>query len=192
MSLLLRGTEMVKLPVVTTSGGEAIAEVKDVIYSPDAGRVLGFTLNKRGRLRGPRKEILPLTRVHAVGRDAVMIGAADAMVPPGDAEGEPARAAAGRNVLGNEVLTDAGTRLGRVIDLVVELNNGDVIGYELQGDEELQGRAGQPLLVPLPATLAVSGDVLMVPASVQNFIRDDLSGFGSAVEDFRAQLEGDR
>jgi sporulation protein YlmC with PRC-barrel domain len=100
-----------------------------------------------------------------------------------------ASAAVGRNVLGDDVLTDTGTRLGAVTDLIVELNDGSVIGYQLQGDEQLQGRAGQELMVPLPVTLAVSGDVLLVPESVQPFIRDDLSGFGSAVDDFRQQLE---
>jgi hypothetical protein len=29
-----------------------------------------------------------------------------------------------------------------------------------------------------------------VPAAAEPFIRDDLSGFGAAVEDFRAQLPG--
>jgi uncharacterized protein YrrD len=173
---------------VTITGGEAVADTKDVIYSPDRGRVLGFTLNKRGRLRGPMKEILPLSAVHAVGRDAVMIQAVDALEAPGGTTEGDAEAAAGRNVLGNEVLTDAGTKLGTVTDLVVELNSGAVVGYQLHGDEQLQGRAGQPLMVPLPATLAVSGQVLMVPASVQEYIRDDLSGFGSAVDDFRALL----
>lgn len=189
-NLLLRATEMVGLPVVTINGGEAIADTKDVIYSPDLGRVLGFTLNKRGRLRGPAKEMLPIDRVHAVGRDAVMVADAGVLASPQDPSAQDAQDAAGRNVLGNSVLTDDGKKLGSVTDLIVEMNAGEVVGYQLEGDESLQGRSGQPLLLPLPATLAVSGEVLMVPGSVEAFIRDDLSGFGSAVDDFRAQLAG--
>jgi uncharacterized protein YrrD len=189
-NLLLRATELVGLPVVTIDAGEAIADTKDVIYSSDRGRVLGFTLNKRGRLRGPAKEMLPIDQVHAVGRDAVMVANAGALASPSDAPAQEAQDAAGRNVLGNSVLTDDGKQLGKVTDLIVEMNAGEVVGYQLAGDESLQGRAGQPLLLPLPATLAVSGDVLMVPGSVEVFIRDDLSGFGSAVDDFRAQLKG--
>ena len=100
--------------------------------------------------------------------------------------------AKGRNVLGDAVLTDAGKQLGTVRDLIVEMSpdgaKGTVIGYELDGEPSLQRAEGAPLLLPLPSTLAVSGEVLMVPADVEEFIRDDLAGFGSAVADFRARL----
>lgn len=186
-TLLMRATDLVGLPVVTISTGEAIAEIRDVVYVPDEGRVIAFTLNKRGRLAGRIKQPLPMDDVHAVGRDAVMVRDASALD-----SGERAKAVVdetkGRNVIGNVVLTDAGKQLGVVRDLIIEMTNSEVIGYELDGDPALQRAEGAPLLLPLPATLAVSGDVLMVPAVVEDFIRDDLAGFGSAVEDFRARL----
>jgi uncharacterized protein YrrD len=186
--LLMRATSLVGLPVVTTSTGEDIAETRDVIYIPDDGRVAGFTLNKRGRLAGRLKSVLAMEQVHAVGRDAVMITDAAALdAPEGDAAAKDAR---GRNVIGNQVLTDTGKELGIVRDLIVEMNRGEVIGYELGGEAALQRAEGAPLLLPLPATLAVSSDTLMVPAEVEAFIRDDLAGFGSAVADFRARLAG--
>jgi uncharacterized protein YrrD len=184
--LLMRAVTLVGMPVVTVNTGEAIAETRDVIYMPDQGRVVGFTLNKRGRLAGRLKNVLAMEQIHAVGRDAVMVQDASALdTPDGTADAKDAK---GRNVLGNTVLTDAGKQLGTVRDLVVEMSHGEVIGYELDGDPSLQRAEGAPLLLPLPSTLAVSGDVLMVPADVEEFIRDDLAGFGSAVADFRARL----
>ncbi len=192
--VLVRGTELSGLPVVSISAGEALADVKDVVYSPDEGRLVGFTLNKRGGLfAGPLKAILPMTSVHAIGRDAVMVETGAAL--DSDARSD-SRAQAHRNVLGNTVLTDGGDRLGDVTDLVVEIGvvgsvsgrAGTVVGYQLLGDPALQGRAGHQLFIPLPMALAISGTNLVVPASVEPFIRDDLSGFGGAVEDFRAQL----
>jgi hypothetical protein len=44
------------------------------------------------------------------------------------------------------------------------------------------------VLIPLPATLAVSGEKLVVPAAVTDFVADDLAGFGAAVDAFRARL----
>jgi uncharacterized protein YrrD len=185
-ALLMRAVTLVGLPVVTTSTGEDIAETRDVIYVPDKGRVVGFTLNKRGRLAGRLKNVLAMEQVRAVGRDAVMVLDSSVLDTP---EGEEAaKDAKGRNVLGNAVLTDAGKQLGTVRDLVVEMSHGEVIGYELDPDPGLQRAEGSPLLLPLPSTLAVSSDVLMVPADVEEFIRDDLAGFGSAVDDFRARL----
>ena len=189
--LLMRATSLVGLPIVTTSTGEDIAETRDVIYIPDQGRVAGFTLNKRGRFAGRLKSVLALDQVHAVGRDAVMVTDASALEAPDvPAAQAAAQDAKGRNVIGNRVLTDAGKELGVVRDLIVELNRGEVIGYELDGEAALQRAEGAPLLLPLPATLSVSSDTLMVPADVEAFIRDDLAGFGSAVADFRARLAG--
>ncbi|MFN2606642.1 MAG: PRC-barrel domain-containing protein [Acidimicrobiales bacterium] len=186
--LLVRATEIAGLPVVSVADGEALADVKDVLYHPDEGRLIGFTLNKRGFLRGPMKVVLPMSGVAAIGRDAVMVADAGACEQKGSPVAAEASASSGRNVVGNDVLTDGGHRLGTVVDIVVATDSGDVLGYELKGDPALQGQAGRPMFLPIPDTLAVSGTALMVPASAEPFIRDDLSGFGAAVDEFRAQL----
>ncbi len=190
--LLLRGTDLNGLPVVTIDAGDAVADVKDVVYSPDGGALLGFTLNNRGFFSGPMKAVLAYSDVTAIGRDAVMVADASAVEEGGATLSAVVDDSAGRNVLGDDVLTDGGKRLGKVIDVVLEVESGDIVGYELVGDETLQAHAGRPLLVPIPATLAVSGSALMVPASVEPFIRDDLTGFGAAVSEFRAELPGEK
>ncbi len=186
--LLLRATEISGLPVVSIADGEAVADVKDVVYDPDRGSLMGFTLNKRGFLKGPMKAVLPISSVAAIGRDAVMVATTDACEDKGSPVAAEVKAGAVGNVVGNDVLTDAGRRLGKVTDVVVAADSGDVLGYELEGDERLQGHAGQRLFLPIPDTLAVSGQALMVPATAEPYIRDDLSGFGAAVDEFRAEL----
>lgn len=188
--LLLRGTEIAGLPVVSVAEGEALADVKDVLYHPDEGRLLGFTLNKRGFLRGPMKAVLPIAGVSAIGRDAVMVADAGACEEQSRGTGPVAETSGGRNVIGNDVLTDTGQRIGKVTDIVVAAESGEVLGYQLEADLRFEGHAGRPMFMPIPDTLAVSGTALMVPASAEPFIRDDLSGFGSAVDEFRAQLSG--
>jgi hypothetical protein len=59
----------------------------------------------------------------------------------------------------------------------------------MHGPAVERGRSEATLLLPAGDTLAVSGETLMVPAAAADFVRDDLSGFGSAVEDFRARLK---
>jgi uncharacterized protein YrrD len=186
--LLLRGTDLHGMPVVDIDAGDALAEIKDVVYRPDGGALLGFTLNKRGFFSGPMKSVLAYADVAAIGRDAVMVAGASAVAEGGERLSEVVDDAAGRNVLGDDVLTDGGKRLGKVIDVILEVNSGEIVGYELTGDEALQAHAGRPMLVPIPATLAVSGTVLMVPESVEAFIRDDLTGFGAAVDEFRDEI----
>lgn len=187
MSMIMRAGEITGRPVVTLDTADDIAEVKDVVFSHHNGYLVGFTLNKRGWLAGPRREVLPWSHVGALGPDAVMVPAADALTMPdadefaqGDAE----------NVVGGRVITDDGTELGEVTDLVLSVDSeARVVGYEIGGETVERGPGGDRRYIPLPETFAVSGSALIVPASVTNFIRDDLSGFGGAVDEFRAQLE---
>jgi uncharacterized protein YrrD len=179
---------MIGLPVVSL-GGEDLAEIRDVVYNPDAGRLQGFTLNKRARLGGRIDEVLDWHGVVAIGRDAVMVRDPEALTAPEDASDDLASPPTDRNVIGDRVITYGGSEIGEVVDIVVELGEGAaVVGYEVVSARD----KGTRLLVPLPEQLAVSGDALVVPAEVEPFARDDLSGFGAAVEDFREKLTRDR
>src|SRR6202041_2978634 len=85
MRSLVAGSAIRGLPVVTVGGGEDVAEVRDLIYSPDAGRVVGLTLNKRGFFAGRRREVLPAEAIHAIGRDAIMVQDESSLTSPADA-----------------------------------------------------------------------------------------------------------
>ena len=87
----MRCSQITTRPVVTMAG-EAVAQIKDVVYAADGGEVAGFTLAGRGIFSG--------------------------------------------HILGAEVLTDTGTALGTVVDVIVEVGDVesrrcDVVGYEI-------------------------------------------------------------
>lgn len=188
MSLLVRATELVKRPVVTL-GGEDVAQVKDVVYDAGSGAVSGFTLNGRGLFAGPLKVGLPLAAVKAIGRNAVMI--ADDSVLTDRREVAESAAVRDRNVLGNRVVTDTGTELGTVVDVILPVGSiTDVAGYEVSPAPALRTDA-RTVFIPLPDALAVSGEVLIVPGGAVEFVSHDLAGFGGAVAAFRKQHGGD-
>ena len=196
MSMLMRAGEVAKRPVVTMAG-EDVAQIKDIVYAPGGGEVAGFTLAGRGIFSGPRKEVLAWKSVAALGPDAVMILSEDVLLPPDEAFAGVSGSGSGSghgNVLGSRVLTDSGTDLGKVIDVIIEVtgaNGGqcDVVGYEIEASEALKTNSTK-VLIPLPDTLAASAEHLMVPAGAVDFVRDDLAGFGAAVDDFRNHLKG--
>ncbi len=188
-SLLVRATELIGHPVVTIDAGEAVAEVKDVVYGTAEAALLGFTLNNRGFLGGPMKQALAWAQVVALGRHAVMIATAGDLAERAEVLVEDRKGAQRRNVIGSEVITDAGERLGEVTDVVLLVEaEPEVVGYEIGGSEVLTPRSGGHVFIPLPETLAVSGEALMVPAAVRDFVSDDLAGFGASVERFREHL----
>lgn len=188
MSTLLRATDLNGL-IVVTLGGDEVADVKDVVWGAQGGSVLAFTLNKRGLLGGPMKQVLTWDALHWVGPDAVMIPDVDALVHRKEVRVGGGGSAAGHgDVLGNDVLTEDGRRIGRVVDVIIEVDrSGDVVGYEVEADEALRS-SGERVLLPLPDTLAVSGEKLIVPDTALDFVAEDLAGFGAAVDRFRTQL----
>lgn len=183
MKILVTASQILRLPVVTVSGGDDVAEVRDVIYSPDRGRLVGLTLNKRGFLSGRLGDVLPAEQIHAIGRDAVMIADESSLTTADEAPDEVGHSDASRNVIGDDVLTEGGTSLGTVTDLVLVVGTaGEVVGYQI---DKAEGGSGY---IPLPASLAVSGSALVVPDITKDFVQDDLVGLGAAVDDFRTRL----
>lgn len=185
MSRLLRATEIMGMPVVTL-GGDDVAEIRDVVYDAGSGALEGFTLNKRGLLAGRRKQVLTSDSVHAIGRHAVMISDEDSLVERDDAPDRVVTPPPDRSVTGARVVTRSGTALGRVVDVVVRVaERAEAVGYELEPDGP-----GVRTFVPLPEQISVSGDALVVPDRLEEFVHDDLSGFGGAVDGFRADHAG--
>jgi uncharacterized protein YrrD len=185
MRLLLRGTDIVGLPVVTLAGDD-IAEVRDVLFDAQSGHVLGFTLNKRGRLAGRMKEVLTREQVRALGPAAVMVPAEVELGAPSAAAGGEPRG----DVIADRVMTDSGVQVGTVTDVVIDTADGSVVGFEVAAAAEPKQRKGRGSYLPLPETGAVSGEALVVPASALDYIATDFAGFAEAVDRYRTMLRG--
>lgn len=184
-TLLLRAGELTGRPVVTLDG-DLVAEIKDVIFERTGGRIAGFTLRNPGLFSRSRKDSVPWQGVHGVGRDALMVP--DESVLLEAEEIVPRKEARKGDVLNDRVLTDNGRDLGRVVDVVLASGaNLEVVGYEVEASEVL-GTPGRHVFIPLPDTVAVSGENLIVPAAATEYVSEDLTGFGAAVEAFRARL----
>ncbi|MEU5682570.1 photosystem reaction center subunit H [Streptomyces venezuelae] len=182
---LMAASELTKRPVVTL-GGEAVAQVKDVVLDGAGGRIAGFTLAGRGLLSGPLRKSLPWAAVHALGVDAVMITSADAL------EDKSAVAsweeASGGLVRGARVLTDRGVQVGTVLDVVVEAGReGRVVGVEMSSTEAM-GRHERKVFLPLGDRPAMTGDTLMVPAQDTEHAVEELGELATAL--WRKRLAG--
>jgi uncharacterized protein YrrD len=183
----MRGTELIGLPVVTLAGDD-VAEVRDVVYASGSGEIMGFSLNKRGFFAGRLKQVVTVDALTAIGRDALMIGDDGALVEKGEAPQPVREATADRDVIGVSVITEDGTALGEVTDVVVSTGRQvEVVGYELGGSEVTDARDGRRLFIPLVDQVAVSGDALIVPSALADFVGDDLTGFGAAIARYRSE-----
>ena len=197
MSTLLRARDLAKLPVVTY-GGEDVAQLKDIVYAGNGGQVTAFTLAGRSLFSGPLKVALAWSRVVGLGPDAVIVETEEHFAPLDEIlanDGVEGGGSGHGDVLGSQVLTDTGTAIGVVSDVIIGVTApggvADVVGYEIKPAESL-GRGEQPLLIPLPDTMAASGEHLVVPEAATGYLTDDLNAFGSALDAFRTQIGENR
>lgn len=183
MSVLLTGTQVIGLPVVTLDGGEDVADVRDVVYDPGAGSIVGLTLNKRGFLRGRLRAVLPATNIHAIGPDAVIVLSESALTALDDAPAAVATPDEHRNIVGNDVTTESGTVVGHVVDLaLIAGGKGEVVGYQIRS------LTGQLRYLPFHLQISISGTALIVPDKSVQDLRNDLVSLGASVDEFRAKL----
>lgn len=171
MTRLARATELMGLPVVTLDRAAAVGEIRDVLFDPTRSRVVALTVRGRGLLSPPLIGLLPASAIRAIGRDAVMVPTDASLLR--EREGMAAALDDQVEVLGKEVVTDAGSGLGNVTDVILEIEGGQaiVVGAEIaQGGER---RA----IVPLSPGMPVSTDALIVPASVEPQVANGLAGF---------------
>lgn len=179
---LVRAGDLIGLPVVSISSGEALADVRDVVYDGASHRLVGFTLNKRGRLRGRMKQRLAAGSVAAIGPNAVMIETDAAIADAGDAPAGLDDLGSAQPVIGNRVLSADGSDLGEVVAVIVATGDEPrAVGYELQAP----GRA-DTAFVPSSKRMAVSGENLVLPDDATAFVHYDLAGFGAAIGSYQA------
>ena len=178
MSHLMRAGDLVGLPVVSIVTGEDIAEVRDVVYDAEHHRLAGFTLNKRGFFAGRMKDILAAESLAAIGADAVMVADDEAVAAAG--EGALARTDEAASVIGNRVLSADGNELGEITDVIVATGSKcRAVGYQIDSKD-----GSESMFVPISAQIGLSDDNLLLPEEATDLIRNDLAGFGAAVESY--------
>ena len=194
-------------PLLLASGDAPVVLRAGTVHLVEEGVVLtdGAVLMRDGKIvrAGTDLETPAGATEIDYGPDAVIIEHADLLEPVDGvlvaATSSHENAGSGGDVLGDRVLTDTGTDLGKVADVVIEYDNAtggacDVVGYEIEASDALKESTSKSkhtrLLLPLPDTLAASSEHVMVPASAEQFVSQDLAGFGAAVQAFRAQLGG--
>lgn len=153
------GSELDGLAVMTLAGGSRLGRVHDIVFHALSGRIVGFLVEPGGLLAKPR--FLPAGQVHSLGADALTVADADALsnLPAAPAEPDILEA---RSLAGRAVMTEAGTALGTVKDVLVETEGLVVPSLVLATsflDNALHGRPS----LPLALVRTVGKDSLVVP-----------------------------
>ena len=132
---MIRASELGGKAVVDVDAAEKLGKIDRVVLDPDARRIAGFVVTKGSSLLGTGEHLtLPASSVHAIGKDAVTVHHRQptAGAPPGaDLEHLPRVS----DMVGRKVVSDQGRLLGAVDDVLIDENDGRIIGYALTGTE---------------------------------------------------------
>lgn len=177
----VRGAELIGLPVAALDEGRFVGEVRDVLFDPLRWRFLGFTLRGRGLISPAMLGVLPAPGIWALGRDAVMIGSEDVVLR--DQEDVASALGEHEDAVGHEVVTDAGSALGRIKDIILETDgrSTSIVGCSVARDD------GHEMIVPvLPDAGPNWGEALVVTADATSLAAEGLNGFRQSLERTRA------
>ncbi|MGM0470809.1 MAG: PRC-barrel domain-containing protein [Bacillota bacterium] len=158
-----KGYEIIDLPVVNLETGEEVGDIKDIVFDPDQGTVVGFIVDGGSFFQGNR--MIPYQQVHSLGEDALTI-ANDEAVSDLDEVKEYLVSNQG-NVIGAKVVTDDGKELGTIGDIVLNSDDGQIASYEVTDGlvhDILDGRG----LLDLSDDINYGDDVVVV-SNIDNY-----------------------
>lgn len=169
------GKQLIGMPIISLSDGSEVGQVHDVIYNPSEGRLIAVTSSVGGGIFGGGRTLLLRTEdVYSLGEDAIT-------VKDGNVIREVDRAAkefgdeAGVAVLGKRLMTDDGSFLGKIDDVLIDRESRRITAYEVSGGIWHDLMKGQTD-VPVEHITSIGADVVIVPASVKTMVREVTGG----------------
>lgn len=126
---MIKGRELLGLPVVTMDGKEQLGEVKDIIYNPYDNKILGYLIETGGWLKGGKgflhNEVIKreneglFVESRSIVRDVNSISELKEVL------------ALKKDIRGLRLENEDGQYMGVIQDLVVDDGTGEITGYEV-------------------------------------------------------------
>ncbi len=169
------GKQLIGMPIISLSDGAEVGTVHDVIYNPGQGRLIAVTSSVGAGLFGGGRTLLLRTEdMHALGEDAIVVKDSNA-VREIDRAAKDFGDEAGIAVLGKRLMTDDGSFLGKIDDVLIDRESRRLTAYEVSGGLWHSLMRGQTD-VPVEHITSIGADVVIVPASVKTMVHEVTGG----------------
>jgi uncharacterized protein YrrD len=149
---MFKGRELIGLSVIDLKTGKEGGAIEDLILDLDHGKVTALSIKSSGWLTTNR--LVPLANVQRVGSDTVLIE--DEIKETIEADGCGIKSLKGCSVLSYE-----GKDLGTVEDLILDIPEGRITGWEISDglvQDLIEGRR----VLPLDSVITCSSDRFIV------------------------------
>ena len=155
---MIRAKELGGRAVVDMDAAEKVGKIEKVILDPDARRVAGFTVAHGSSLISHGTRVtLPASSVHAIGPDAVTVHGSVIVNDLTRLDSLPRVS----DVVGRKVVSRDGRLLGTVEDVIIDDEDGRIVGYAL--DEHKGSRSDHSAYLRADADLRAGKDLIVAP-----------------------------
>jgi len=117
-------TEIIGLPVINLKTGEEIAEVDDLVFSPEYNEINGIIV------KNENKYFIHTHNIYGIGEDAVIINDINDLEDINKLRSIETESQ-GVNIIGEKVLSKSGKEVGVINDIIIDEDNIKLLGYEL-------------------------------------------------------------
>lgn len=184
----VKAHDVIGLPVYTIEKGKQLDHtVKDVVYDPQTNRVVALVLDEGGWFSNTK--VIPLEDIHSIGDDAVLIQNAHYIRTADKIKPRVASIAKGKNYLTTDtVITEDGTELGTVRDLLFDTATGSVVAFEVSQGPLKNVSTGKKTFKPTDI-ITVGEDAVIVGAYTEAEFEEQAreEGVTGALEHARQQ-----
>jgi uncharacterized protein YrrD len=163
---MIRGKDIVKLPVITRDTGVKVGRVEDLVVDRKGTRVLGLLLREKRVLGSAR--VVAWSSLLVAGRDAVIIDSESSVVKASAIPEIDQVLERGFVLHGSKVSTTDGRELGTVEAFYLNGVTGMVEGYELKGGLSDQQKSGRGFLPTHPSFEAGKEITFVDPSAIES------------------------
>ena len=171
--MMKRGSEIIGLPVICLDEGCKTMEIKDFLFSQTEYRLLAFIVEE-GKYFHERK-VVRFENVKNIGEDAVIIQNQRCIEKIRETYIIYDTPCMSEKLLGVEIVTEDGTNVGLVQDIMIDLLTGRFTGLVItEGllDDLIEGR---PIL-PIQQNINLSQDTLILSEAMSQSIVHNTGG----------------
>jgi uncharacterized protein YrrD len=156
-STTIKGRNLLGLAVVGSSDGKQLGQVQDLFFDHDGEKLLALVLANKDLFGLIDAIIVPWHEVKQVGGDVIMVESSASAKRLGDEPRIRDLAQRETTLSGTQVLSPDGKQIGTLADMVIDLTDGHIIGYEISTgliQDTLRGKK----FLPAPPGLAIGND----------------------------------
>lgn len=120
--------KIMSLPIINVMNGNHIGKIRCLLVDPEVHAVVALVIEDKEWYRGVK--VIPLESISAIGDDAIMIQSEDHILKARDVADYENLLENITEVVGTNVFSNTGSRIGKVSDFYID-DNGSIVKIEV-------------------------------------------------------------